>query len=478
MSPPSALTRDLARTVRGTVSDTPADRRALAGDFGGVYRRSPLAVVRPADTRDVAAVIRFAGGRGIPVVPRGAGHSQGGQSLAGGGISLDMRALAGVEILTAPDSGPSVLTGAGAPWGAVLRAALATGLVPPVLTSSLEPTVGGTLSVGGVGHTSHRHGTQADQVLALEVVTGSGEIVRCSEEEERDLFEAVLCGLGRCGVVTAARSRLSPLAPVVRRSLLLYHDLEALLADAGRFTDHPSVSQLLASSSLTGGRPLHRLVIKSDEAAAGGESQAELLSPGRAKVAELDTRFDARRLLLAERRAPLRSARENRLVVRPGVDLFLPGSRAGALIESVLRTLSRGEVDLQLSLLFLRSSRLGRPLLAVPAEERLVLFGVQYVVRRERAAQRLADLSRLCSAARAAGATRYLSGWHDFSPEDWRRHYGGRWEDVLAMKRRFDPGSVLPTLPDGREGMGEVAAAGRCPPRQAPVAAPRLPERL
>ena len=62
--------------------------------------------------------------------------------------------------------------------------------------------------MAGLGVASFRYGTQADNVDELEVVTGTGEIVTCSREQNRDLFDVVRCGLGQFGVITRAKVRL------------------------------------------------------------------------------------------------------------------------------------------------------------------------------------------------------------------------------------------------------------------------------
>ena len=73
---------------------------------------------------------------------------------------------------------------AGIKWRALVEHLAPQRLSPPVLTNNLDVTVGGTLSMGGLGVASWRYGTQADNCLELEVVTGTGEIVRCSDERE------------------------------------------------------------------------------------------------------------------------------------------------------------------------------------------------------------------------------------------------------------------------------------------------------
>lgn len=92
-------------------------------------------------------------------------------------------------------------------------------------------SVGGTLSVGGIGGTSQHAGVQVDNAAELEVVTGCGERVRCSHEVHRDLFEGVFAGAGQCAIIVRAKLRLVPAETQPRLFLLFYDDLEAYVAD-------------------------------------------------------------------------------------------------------------------------------------------------------------------------------------------------------------------------------------------------------
>ncbi|MDL4774506.1 FAD-binding protein [Actinomadura xylanilytica] len=174
-------------------------------DFGGIVRRTPGTVIRPSCAREVAEAVREAAASGTPLVARGCGHSTGGQSQTGG-VSLDLRGLATVHAVQAD----RVVVDAGATWREVLDATLPHGRTPPVLTDYLDLTVGGTLSAGGIGGTSHVHGTQAANVLELDVVTRTGEAVTCSPGDRRDVFDAVRAAMGRNGVITRAALRLVP----------------------------------------------------------------------------------------------------------------------------------------------------------------------------------------------------------------------------------------------------------------------------
>ena len=120
---------------------------------------------------------------------------------------------------------------AGVTWREVLDATLPRGIAPPALTDYQDLSVGGTLSVGGIGGAGFRHGAQVDNVLALEVVTGRGQLTRCSRTRQSRLFDAMLAGLGQCGVITRAIIRLRPAPAEVRLFDLLYVDLATFAAD-------------------------------------------------------------------------------------------------------------------------------------------------------------------------------------------------------------------------------------------------------
>ena len=190
---------DLARFTAGDVE-------AASGTYGGHVRARPRAVVRPRSVDEVLELIRIARGAGLAIGARGQGHSTGGQPLVPDGLVVETGELAQIGEI---DDG-AVWVGAGATWRQVVAATLPRGLAPPVLNDYLGLSVGGTLSVGGVGMASFRHGAQVDQVRELDVVTGAGELIRCSAVRERGLFDAVRAGQGQVGIIVAARLAVTP----------------------------------------------------------------------------------------------------------------------------------------------------------------------------------------------------------------------------------------------------------------------------
>jgi FAD/FMN-containing dehydrogenase len=130
-------------------------------------------------------------------------------------------------------------------------------------------------------------------------------------------------------------------------------------------------------------------------------------------------------------------------VPHPWIDVIVPAGRAEAFIAAELAALQRADLGGGLVLLTpLARSRLRAPLCRVPDAEQLLLFDVLRNAVPGTPA-RAADLARdnraLYERALAIGATLYPISAVELTPDDWRRHYGERWPEVVAAKRRFDP---------------------------------------
>ena len=175
-------------------------RHLYAGD-ASMYASPPLSVAFPRDAADVAAAIRVAAERGVPVVTRGAGTSLAGQTAGGGGIVLDTSRHMDqiheidVERLRAR-VGPGVVQDA-------LNAAVkphGLGFGPDTSTSN-RATLGGMIGNNSSGSHSIVYGTTIDHVLELEVVLSDGSTatfgpVDAPERATQDTLEGrILRGL-------------------------------------------------------------------------------------------------------------------------------------------------------------------------------------------------------------------------------------------------------------------------------------------
>lgn len=204
-------------------------------DFGGLHASTPFAVIRPSGTHDIASVIRFASqSPNLTVAARGNGHSINGQAMANRGLVLDMKESsdAGIDLIRYTD-GYAVDVGGGALWEDVLRWCVSEfGYSPRSWTDYLGLTVGGTLSNAGVSGQTFRYGPQTSNVTELEVVTGNGDTVICSDTQNSELFFSVLGGLGQFGIITRARVLVQPAPDMVRWIRVVYSEFDEFTQDA------------------------------------------------------------------------------------------------------------------------------------------------------------------------------------------------------------------------------------------------------
>src|SRR5436190_17287693 len=233
-----SLRNDL-KDISGELSFDDAVLQATADDFGRVVQKKPAAVLRPSDAQDIAKLVQFASRQGVKIAMRGQGHSFFGQTQVADGVVIDSSSLNAVRIVKSGAAGTAEI-GAGSKWHPVLMAANAQKLTVPVITDTFL-SVGGTISTGGFGVTTYNLGLQVDHVQELEAVTGDGQIVTCSDERNSDLFNAMLGGLGQCGIITKVVMRLMDAPTNVLSIKMDYDDFQsasadlALLAKDGRF---------------------------------------------------------------------------------------------------------------------------------------------------------------------------------------------------------------------------------------------------
>ncbi|XP_062208046.1 cytokinin dehydrogenase 4 [Phragmites australis] len=211
------------------------DASAMARDFGNRCSLLPAAVLHPGSVSDIATTVRhvFLLGENSPltVAARGHGHSLMGQSQTAGGIVVRMESLRGDRMQVHDGTSPFVDAPGGELWINVLRETLKFGLAPKSWTDYLHLTVGGTLSNAGVSGQTFRHGPQVSNVNQLEIVTGRGDVLTCSPEENSDLFYAALGGLGQFGIIARARIALEPAPKMVRWIRVIYSDFASFTED-------------------------------------------------------------------------------------------------------------------------------------------------------------------------------------------------------------------------------------------------------
>jgi FAD/FMN-containing dehydrogenase len=170
--------------------------------------RRPAAVLMAADVADVVAGVKLAATEGWQVAVRSGGHSWPAWSVRDGALLIDLAAFTGIgydEATGIVTAGPAVRGGSDLdPFLAARGRFFASGHCPTV-------GLGGFLLQGGMGWNCRGWGWAAESIESMDVVTASGERVRCSEEENADLFWAARgSGPGFFGVVVEFRLRTRP----------------------------------------------------------------------------------------------------------------------------------------------------------------------------------------------------------------------------------------------------------------------------
>ncbi len=192
-------------------------------------------VTRPGTADAVAEALRTAGSRGV--LPRGLGRSYGDVAQNAGGTILDMTSMGGVVALD-PAAGTLTVM-AGESLDKILRAIVPLGWFLPVTPGTRYVTIGGAVANDIHGKNHHRAGSIGDHLVSFEMVLASGEVVTVAPEDDTELFDATLGGLGLTGVITRATLKMLPITTSrVRQDTDRCADLDQLMALMASEDDH------------------------------------------------------------------------------------------------------------------------------------------------------------------------------------------------------------------------------------------------
>ena len=227
---PPALIETLIARFGARCSTAQAVREQHGSDESTFTVPPPAAVVFAQSSAEVAEVVDLCSQFEVPLIPYGAGSSLEGHLLAvQGGISLDLSRMDQVLSIDAEDLTVTVQPG-------ITRKRLndelkSTGLFFPI-DPGADASIGGMCATRASGTNAVRYGTMRENVLALEVVTADGKIVRTGTRARKssagyDLTRLMVGSEGTLGVITEITLKLYPLPEAVSAAVCSFPSIEA-----------------------------------------------------------------------------------------------------------------------------------------------------------------------------------------------------------------------------------------------------------
>lgn len=177
--------------------------------WNAMIDRRPALIARCQNAADVVACIKFARGNSMGIAVRSGGHNVAGYAVCEGGLMVDLSLMNAVRVLPGLDR--AIVEG-GSTWADVDAATTPFGRATPGGLISNTGVAGLTLS-GGIGWLRGTHGLSCDNLMAADIVTADGMLIRASETENPELLWALRGGGGNFGIVTSFEFKLHPVEP-------------------------------------------------------------------------------------------------------------------------------------------------------------------------------------------------------------------------------------------------------------------------
>ncbi|MES0213823.1 FAD-binding oxidoreductase [Mesorhizobium sp. M0028] len=200
--------------------------------WNGAIDRRPAMIAYCADAQDVVEAVRFARSRTFPVAVRSGGHNVAGLSVCDGGIVIDLSRMKRIDVNPLRRTARAE---AGLSLGEFDRATQALGLATTMGVNGDTGIAGLTLG-GGFGKLGRKLGLTCDNLIAAELVTAEGKLLRASPTEHPDLFWGLRGGGGNFGIVTAFEYQLHAIGTSLLVASALHPYDQA--REAMRFYDH------------------------------------------------------------------------------------------------------------------------------------------------------------------------------------------------------------------------------------------------
>lgn len=212
------------------VAVDPGERHTFESDAFTLVRGRPDAVVFPASTEEVAGVARITAKHGLPIIPRGAGTSLAGGTIAiDGGVCVSLTRMRQILDINLRDRFARVQ--AGVVNLHVSQAVTAQGWhYAPDPSSQMVSTVGGNFATNAGGPHTLRYGVTAQHVLGATIVLADGSIVALGgtydDAPGGDVLSLLVGSEGTLGIATEITVRLTRTPAAIRTQLAIFDSID------------------------------------------------------------------------------------------------------------------------------------------------------------------------------------------------------------------------------------------------------------
>jgi FAD/FMN-containing dehydrogenase len=413
--------------------------------FSGEIDRRPSAIVRVADATDVARVVAWARDNGYELAIRSGGHSGAGHSSTNGGIVLDLRNMKSLEIDAA---GRTAWAESGLTAGEFTTAAGAHGLATGFGDTG-SVGIGGLTLGGGVGYLVRKYGLTIDSLLAADLVTADGRLLRVDAQSHPDLFWAIRGGGGNFGVATRFQFHLDEVGAMLGGMLILPASADVIASFIAEAESAPeelsTIANIMPAPPMPFLPPEHhgRLVVMAFLAyAGGGEAGERAVAPFRALAEPI---VDMVRPMRYPEIYPPDDTSYHPTAV--GRTMFVDEVRRGHA-QTIVDHLQASDASLRVAQLRV----LGGAMARVPAEatafahrtSRILVNLAAFYDGPEDQPRRARWVAEFAAALRQNDAGAYVNFLGDEGEARIRQAYpGSTWERLVEIKARYDPENLF-----------------------------------
>jgi D-lactate dehydrogenase (cytochrome) len=237
---PEELTiENCLRDLRGALGDRVTTDAGVLNEHGKDSAhhapQAPDVVVQAVSTEDVVAAVKICSQSGVPIIPFGTGTAvEGGVVATRGGVCIDVQKMNRIKRLSVADMDVSVEAGVTRLQLNEYLAEQGTGLHFPV-DPGADASLGGMAATRASGTAAVRYGTMRENVLGLEVVLASGEVIKTGGRARKssagyDLTHLLVGSEGTLGLITEATLKLAPLPEAVSAAVCSFDSIDAAVA--------------------------------------------------------------------------------------------------------------------------------------------------------------------------------------------------------------------------------------------------------